>query len=332
MEIVPSMALKISKILNLSYSLSFLFSFIIFVSVSFTIFLLWGIWLERKIIARMQSRYGPTYIGPFGLLVNIADFIKLLSKEDLIPEGADVKIFKYSPLILATIPFLILFLLPYSTNTFVISQDFSLVLPVALIALIPSVILLSGWSQNNKYSYIGAMRSAAQQLAYEIPLILSLVAIIIYTNTLNLVEIVEMQKNGWLIFKLPLLITFFILFISLLASIERIPFDLPFAENELVAGWKTEYSGIRYALTLELEYGLLLVALILLSAIFFGGWYGPFFKSEFWILFKSFLLAIIFFAVRASLPRYRIDQLLNISWKILIPLSIINLYLVILGV
>jgi len=327
MELILLVANLLEKILNIKSSLAIILSYVGFVATLFTIFLLFGIWLERKLIARIQSRYGPTYIGPFGLLVNIADFIKLLSKEDLIPIGASKFLFKYTPLILASIPFIILLLLPYSPNGYIINQSYSLILPLAFIVIVPSIILLSGYSQNNKYSYIGALRSAAQQLAYEIPLVLSLLSVAIFTKTFNLLEIVEMQKNGWLIFYLPL--SFIIFFISAIASTERIPFDIPFAENELVAGWKTEYSGIRYALTLEFEYGMVLIVSLLSSLIFFGGWLNlEFLPKEISLIAKSLLIVLIFFILRAAFPRYRIDQLLKISWKILIPLSVINLAII----
>lgn len=304
----------------------------IFVAVVFGLYSYIAIYLERKIVARSQSRYGPTYVGPRGILVNVADLIKLISKDDTMPDGADAIPFKWSPVFAAMIPFLVLMLMPLGKQLYAVDQTFSLILPIAFLSLIPVLILLIGWSSNSKYPYIGALRSAALSIAYEIPLVLSVAGLVILTGSLNIVDIAKVQQNGtWLVFLQPL--GFVIFMVAVIATAERIPFDMPFAESELVAGWKTEYSGVRYALTLLLEYGIMLITSLVAVFLFFGGWSGPTslpgipftIPSEFWLFLKVSIFIFFYIWMRATFPRLRVDQLLNMCWKWLVPLAVLNI-------
>ncbi len=291
-----------------------------------------GAYIERKLIARIQLRYGPQHPGPAGILINLADFVKLISKEDIVPDGADSVSFRWAPIAMATILFFTIMLLPFGKDLFAVDQSFSLLLPVALLSLLPVAILLIGWASNSKYTYLGALRSAVMSMSYEIPLLLSVVGLVILTGTLNIVTMAEIQDRGlWFVLLQPIGLLVFV--ISMIATAERIPFDMPFAESELVAGWKTEYSGVRYALTFLVEYGLVLVTSVIVVFLFFGGWSGPTslpnlpFKipSEAWLFFKVGIFVMAYIVMRASFPRLRADQLLNLCWKYLIPLGVLNI-------
>ncbi len=311
---------------------AFVIGYAMFASAVLGGFAYFAAWVERKLIARSQSRYGPMHPGPGGILINLADMIKLLSKEDIVPDGADVILFKWAPVAMAAILFFTFILLPLSKTAILVDQSFSMILPVAFLSLIPIAILVAGWASNSKYTYMGALRSAALTMAYEIPLLLSVAGLVIMTGSFNVVEIATLQESGmWFVFLQPL--GFLIFMIAVVATAERIPFDLPFAESELVAGWKTEYTGIRYMLTLLAEYGVILITSIIAVLLFFGGWSGPSsmpglpfsIPGEFWLLFKVAIFAFFYIWMRATFPRLRIDQLLDICWKYLIPLAFVNI-------
>lgn len=279
---------------------------------------------ERKVIARIHSRYGPTYVGPRGLLQLLADLIKLVTKEDIIPEKADKRIFAWVPTLLVASSFLMGAFVPFGKDLAVINSQYSLLIVFAIFATMPTLILLAGWASNSKYSLIGGLRSAAQTIAYEIPLLISVIGIVLLSHSLSLNVIMEKQ-SVWYVFIQP--IGFIVFLISMVAALERLPMDITEAENELVAGWRTEYSGIRFLLLLQAEYFVMLFMSMVGVAVYLGGWQGPLLPGIMWFWLKTGAVVFFMFLLRGSWPRPRIDQLLDLGWKWLIPLSVINLAL-----
>jgi NADH-quinone oxidoreductase subunit H len=287
---------------------------------------------ERKLLARMQIRFGPNRAGPFGMLQPIADLIKMMTKEDLIPRGADRVIFRYAPAVAAATAMLIFAVVPFGDSLTLWGNRIPLVitdLNVGLLAVLGLSSLgvygvaLGGWASNSKYSLLGAIRGVAQMISYELSLGLSLVPIVMMAGSFSLVDIVAAQKSTPFIFLQP--VSFAIFFVSAMAEIKRIPFDLPEAENELIAGYHTEYSGLRFGLFFLGEY-VTLVTLGALTAVFFlGGWHGPFFPGIIWLLVKIAAIAFGMIWVRGTLPRFRSDQLMDLGWKFLTPLALVNI-------
>jgi len=280
-------------------------------------------WAERKVAGRMQRRIGPKEVGPFGLIQPIADALKLLGKEILTPRQVEKPLYYLAPT-LVFIPVLVSFVvIPFDASLQVRDINVGILVILAFSSLSVLSILFAGWGSNNKYALIGSIRSVAQNVAYEIPLLLSLLPIIMMTNSLSLKEIVEAQKNGWFVFWQPL--AFIIYFIAGVAETNRTPFDLPEAESELVAGYHTEYSGMRFALFFLAEYTNIFIVSAIAVTFFLGGYQGPFLPGIVWFLIKSYLLVFVIIWLRWTFPRVRFDQLLNFSWKVLIPLTFINL-------
>jgi len=280
-------------------------------------------WMERKVAGHMQRRIGPKEVGPFGLLQPIADALKLLGKEILTPKKVEKPLYYLAPTLIF-IPALTSFVvIPFDAYLQVQDINVGILVILALSSLTVLSILVAGWGSENKYSLIGAIRSVAQNVAYEIPLLLSLLPVVMLTNSLSLKDIVEAQGKIWFVVLQP--VAFFIYFIAAVAETNRTPFDLPEAESELVAGYHTEYSGMRFALFFLAEYTNIFIVSAIATTFFLGGYRGPLLPGILWFFIKSYLLVFVIMWFRWTYPRVRFDQLLNFSWKMLIPLTFVNL-------
>jgi len=280
-------------------------------------------WAERKVAGHMQRRIGPKEVGPYGLLQPIADTLKLLGKEILTPRAVERPLYYLAPTIVF-IPVLVSFIvIPFDSYLQVKDINVGILVILAFSSLSVLSILFAGWGSNNKYSLIGSIRSVAQNIAYEIPLLLSILPVILITNSLSLKDIVEAQKGIWFVVYQP--VAFLTFFIASVAETNRTPFDLPEAESELVAGFHTEYSGMRFAFFFLAEYTNIFIVSAIATTLFLGGYQGPILPGIVWFFVKSYLLVFIILWFRWTFPRVRFDQLLNFSWKILIPVSLLNL-------
>lgn len=279
---------------------------------------------ERKVLASIQRRKGPNVTGFWGTLQAIADGLKLIFKEVVIPVRANWILFIAAPSITLLIGLLIWVLIPFSDINYLTNFDFSLLFIYALSSIGVYGVIGAGWSSNSKYAFLGSLRSAAQLISYEVSIGLLLLPISICANSFNLIEIVNQQNIGtW--FCLPLLPTCIVFFISLLAETNRAPFDLPEAEAELVAGFNVEYSAMTFALFFLAEYSNMLWLSVIMAICFFGGWLAPISllpDSMFWLIFKTMCVCFLIIKVRANYPRYRYDQLMNLGWKVFLPFSI----------
>jgi NADH-quinone oxidoreductase subunit H len=302
------------------------------VLVALLLFAAYLIYVERRLLGFVQVRLGPNRAGPQGLLQPFADLIKLLTKEDFIPAGADRVIFLYAPVVVAATAILIFAVVPFARGwTFhghdipgVISDlNVGLLYVYALSSLAVYGVALGGWASNSKYSLLGAIRGAAQMISYELALGLSLAPIVMMSRSFSLVDIVNAQARYPFILFQPL--AFVIFFMSSLAEMKRIPFDIPEAENELVAGYHTEYSGMRFGLFFLGEYVTMVTLGSLVAVFFLGGWRGPFLPPLLWFLIKVGVVAGVLIWIRATLPRLRYDQLMQLGWKLLIPVALLNI-------
>ncbi len=281
------------------------------------------VWVERKVAGHMQRRIGPKEVGPYGLIQPIADAIKLLVKEILTPRAVDKPLYVIAP-ILIFVPVLVSFVvIPFDARLVVKDINVGILVILAFSSLTILSILLAGWGSNNKYALMGAVRSIAQNIAYEIPLLLALLPVIMMANSFSLNAIVEAQRGLWFVVYQP--VAFVIYFICCVAETNRTPFDLPEAESELVAGYHTEYSGMRFALFFLAEYTNMFIVSAIAATFFLGGYQGPFLPGIVWFLLKAYLVVFVIIWLKWTYPRVRFDQLLNISWKALIPLAFINL-------
>ena len=298
------------------------FTVIIFAFILATIIMF--IWFERKLIGRFQLRHGPNRLGPFGLLQTIADVLKILTKEDIVPTKADKVVFWLAPLV-ALVPVLIIFaVIPFQSGAILADLNIGVLYIVALSSIASIGIFMAGWGSNNKYSLIGAMRDIAQLVSYEIPLVLSIIGVVIVTGSLSLTEIVEAQSVPFILLQ-PL--GFFIFFVGSLAEINRCPFDLVEAESEIIAGYNIEFSGSKFATFFLTEYGEAVVVSALTATLFLGGWRGPLLPPYLWLIIKMFAVFALIIWIRSTLPRFRIDQVMAFAWKFLLPLALINLLL-----
>lgn len=294
-------------------------------------FVTYAIYFERKVIGWMQMRIGPNRTGPFGLLQSVADVLKLLLKEDTIPKKAERELFILAPVITFIPSFTIIATIPFSDRLFNANLNVGLLFYVALTGISTIGIILGGWASNNKYALLGGMRSAAQMISYEVPLVISVIGVIMMTGSLNLHTIVDHQTGGfWHWNFIPQILGFIIFVIAGVSELNRTPFDLPEAESELVAGYHVEYSGFRFAFFMLSEYVYVFVIASLTSLIFLGGWHAPFPFLDFipgiiWFLLKFSTVVFFLFWLRATLPRVRVDQLMGFGWKVLLPLALVNM-------
>jgi len=333
------------------------------VAVLLIVVVLFLVLMERKVLAWLTIRKGPNRVGPFGFFQTIADAIKLLIKEDIMSKDTNKILFTLAPMIVFAPIMVIYGLMPFTERFVAIDLAAGLFLVFALSSLTTVGIVIAGWASNNKYSLLGGMRSAAQAISYEIPLVLAVISIAVLGGTLNLSDIVNAQSGGasylflfnWNVFSWnlwPAFIGFIVYFICSIAEVNRIPFDLPEAESELVSGYNTEYSGMKFALFFLAEYSSLFIMSVLMATLFLGGYLSPFndylsnilfqnlisnqhilnifvhFEQAFWLLAKTYALILLIMWIRATLPRLRADQLMTFSWKFLLPLSLINLTIV----
>jgi len=282
------------------------------------------IWLERRLLALWQDRYGPNRAGPFGLLVVLADTLKLFFKEDWIPPFADKKVFVLAPAIVVITVLMSFVVIPFAPGIIVVDLNIGLLFFLAMSSMGAYSIILGGWASNNKYALLGAMRGAAQLISYEVFMGLSLMGVVLTVGSFSLHDIVEAQRNMW--FVVPQFIGFVIFLIAGIAETHRLPFDIPEAESELIAGFHSEYSGMKFGMFFVGEYiGIMLIS-SMVTVLFFGGWLGPaFLPPILWFIIKMFGFIFLFILLRASLPRPRYDQLMEFGWKILLPLTLINL-------
>jgi NADH-quinone oxidoreductase subunit H len=287
--------------------------------------------LERKIAGWTSQRTGPNRLGPRGWFQTIADALKLMGKEDVTPAGADKFIFKIAPMIIFSLPMLTLAIIPYGKGMAPIDLDLGIFYFVAISSISTLAFIMAGWGSNNKYSLLGAMRAVAQMVSYEIPLLFSLLGVVMITQSFNLGVIVEAQAGIPFIVLQPL--AFGIFLIAGLAELNRAPFDLVEADQEVVAGPFTEYTGLRWGLFFLGEYGNMTAMAALGATVFLGGWQGPVFLPGFvWFFMKTGVIIFFMMWVRWTFPRIRIDHLMHLAWKVLLPLSILNILLTGLGI
>ena len=282
------------------------------------------IYVERRLLALWQDRYGPNRVGPLGLGQVLADMIKIFMKEDWIPPFADKAVFVLAPGILIFTILLTFGVVPFAPGFNVFDSNIALLFFLGNSSLGVYSVVLGGWASNNKYSLLGAMRASAQMLTYEVFMGLSLMGVVMMSDSYNFREIVEAQQHGWFIF--PQFIGFVVFLIAGIAETHRLPFDIPEAEGELIAGFHSEYSGMKFGMFFVGEYlGVTLIS-SLITILFFGGWLGPsFLPPVIWFFLKTAVFICFFILLRASLPRPRYDQLMNVGWKILLPLTLLNI-------
>lgn len=290
-----------------------------FVSIS----VMFLIWWERKVSAHIQSRLGPMIVGWHGCFQTLADTIKLLLKENIVCKEADKLTFWFAPLVVFVASFLPFVAIPFGRH--LIAQDLNLgllyIFAVSSLGVIG--IFMAGWGSGNKYSLLGGMRTAAQIISYEIPLVLSILTVVMMAGSLSMTKIIEAQKGMWFIVYQP--VAFLVYFISAVAEVNRAPFDIAEAESELVAGFHTEYSGMKFAMFFLAEYTNMFVVSAVAAALFLGGWQGPFLPGAAWFLLKVYFLIFVMMWVRWTFPRLRVDQLMHFAWKFLLPLAFLNI-------
>jgi len=293
--------------------------------------------VERKVCGHIQRRPGPFEVGPHGLLQTAVDGLKLMGKQILIPNGADRKLFRLAPMISFVPPIAALLVVPFSSSLQVRDLDIGVLFILSLAAMNVLALLIAGWSSANKYSLFGAIRAVAQSVAYEIPLLICLLTIVIWVGSFRMSEIVAAQGGWWFVFTPMGFVGFLIYFITGLAETNRAPFDLPEAESELTAGFHTEYAGMGFGLFFLGEYTNMFLVCAIATTLFLGGWHGPMILTTSstgllanvyqlcWFLVKAYGLLVVMIWIRWTFPRVRFDQLLNFCWKVLIPISMANL-------
>jgi len=292
-------------------------------------------WLERKTLGHLQSRLGPMRTGWHGLLQPFADALKLLGKEDLVPQGADRVLFLVAPIMAFTPSILVYAATPWAERIADTQVDTGIFLVFGIAALFPVGILVGGWASHNKYAMMGGFRAAAQQISYEVPMILSVMGVVMLAGSMRFETIVGSQSGAWNIVTQPF--AFILFFIGVLAELNRVPFDMPEAESELVAGFNVEYSSMRFALFFVAEYANMFTWSLLASVLFLGGWNGPGtaalpWLGWMWLGLKTYAIVFLIIWVRATLARVRVDQLMALGWKLLLPAALLNVLLTAIGV
>jgi NADH-quinone oxidoreductase subunit H len=283
------------------------------------------IWLERRLLGLWQDRYGPNRVGPFGLLQVLADMIKIFTKEDWIPPFADKPVFVLAPAVIVVTVLLSFAVIPFAPGILVAELNIGLLYFLAMSSMGVYSVVLAGWASDNKYSLLGAMRASAQMLSYEVFMGLSIMGVVMMAGSFDLRAIVEAQRGLW--FCVPQVIGLLVFLNAGIAETQRLPFDLPEAESELVAGYHSEYSGMKFGMFFVGEYlGITLISALIVT-LFFGGWLGPWLPPVVWFALKTFVFICGFILLRAALPRPRFDQLMTYGWKLMLPLSLVNLAL-----
>jgi NADH-quinone oxidoreductase subunit H len=281
------------------------------------------IWLERRLLGLWQDRYGPNRAGPFGLLQVVADILKIFTKEDWIPPFADKPVFILAPAIVIVTVLMSFAVIPVTPGIGVVNFNIGLLFFLAMSSMGVYSVVLAGWSSNNKYSLLGGLRAAAQMLSYEVFMGISLMGVVLLAGSLNLKDIVLAQKHLW--FVIPQFIGMLVFMVAGFAETHRLPFDLPEAESELIAGFHSEYSGMKFGMFFVGEYlGIALISAMIVT-LYFGGWQGPLLPPIVWFGIKLFVLICFFILMRATLPRPRYDQLMGYGWKVMLPLALLNL-------
>ena len=281
-------------------------------------------WVERRLLAWWQDRYGPNRAGPFGILQAFADVIKILLKEDWIPPLADKPVFVIAPAIVAVTMLLGFAIVPLAPGLVIADLNVALLFFFAMTGLSVYSVTFAGWASNNNYSLLGSLRTAAQMISYEVFMLLSLVGVVILAGSFRLTDIVDAQRGMW--FFVPQFVGLVVFFLAAIAETHRLPFDLPEAEHELVAGYHTEYSGMKFGLFFLGEYLGMMLSSAMIVTLFFGGWLGPpFLPPIVWFLLKTAFFVCLYFLLRAALPRPRYDQLMGYAWKFLLPVALLNI-------
>lgn len=288
------------------------------------------LWVDRRVASFFQERLGPNRVGPFGLLQSVNDAAKLIGKESIMPAAADKRVYKLAPVIIFTVTMILYGFLPYGRGMSPVNMNAGLLFFIALSSTSTIAILMAGWGSNNKYSLLGGMRTVAQVISYEIPLAFSMLGVVMLSGSLNLGQISEAQRGIWFVFLQP--VAFFIFLVSALAELARSPFDMTEAEQELIAGYHTEYTGMRFALFFMAEYANLFCVAALGATLFLGGWSGPILPGYIWFIGKTWFMVLVILWLRWTFPRARIDKMMKFNWKFLIPLSILNILLTGVGI
>ncbi|MCS7172991.1 MAG: NADH-quinone oxidoreductase subunit NuoH [Armatimonadetes bacterium] len=305
---------------------SALLAFLLLTATAYTVF------LERRLLGRFHHRIGPNRVGPWGLLQPLADGIKLLAKEDFMPRAADRVVYLAAPLIVMVAALFAYAVIPFGPpvelfgrriHLYIANPDAGVLLVLGASSIGVYGLILGGWSSNSKYALLGSLRSAAQVVSYELAWGLSVLSVVLTAGTLRLGGIVEAQRELWFVVKQPL--AFVVFFLSALAETNRAPFDLPEAEQELIAGYHTEYGGLKFVMFYIAEYVAIITQSALATLLFFGGWLGPVLPGVVWFLLKTAVFVGVFIWIRATVPRVRYDHLMGLSWKLLIPLALTNL-------
>lgn len=288
------------------------------------------VWIDRRIASFFQERLGPNRVGPFGLLQSVNDAVKLIGKESIIPKAADKTVYKLAPLIIFTVTIMLYAVLPFGKGMAPANINAGLLYFVAISSVSTIAILMAGWGSNNKYALLGGMRSVAQIISYEIPLAFSMLGVVMLSGSVNLNAIVSAQSSIWYVLLQP--VAFVIFIISAMAELNRAPFDMTEAEQEIIAGYHTEYSGMRFALFFMAEYANLFSVAALGVTLFLGGWQGPILPSWLWFMGKVYAFILVILWIRWTFPRLRIDKMMKFNWKFLIPLSIVNILVTGIGI